>query len=308
MWLIVAGALLGILIFLTGLRTMTQGLRVMAGPRLRWVLERFTDNPFTGLITGAVLTAVTQSSSVTAAAAVGLVDAGLLELEQALAIILGANIGTTLTAQLISFHWERAAFWVICLGVIVLLLGRGKTWGRVGCIIAGAGGLLWGIQLVSLALKPLSQLPQLARLILQWEKSVYSGILAGMILTAILQSSSATIGISMALAREGLVGLSGGMAIVFGSNIGTVLTTLLASVGTVKKARQTAIGDLLFNILGVCVLLPAFDVFLRVLEASSHDVVHQIANGHTLSNIGSALIVLPFIRYLALLVRCLVPD
>lgn len=308
MLLMVAGALLGILIFLTGLRTMTQGLRLIAGPRVRLVLERFTVNPLMGLITGAALTALTQSSSATAAAAVGLVDAGLLELEQALGIILGANIGTTLTAQLISFRWERAAVWAICLGVIVFLLDRATIWGRIGCIVAGAGGLLWGIDLVSLALRPLIQLPQLARLIWQWEKSAYSGILAGMILTAILQSSSATIGITMALAKEGLVGLPGGMAVVFGSNIGTVLTTLLASIGTVRQARQTAVGDLLFNVIGVCVLLPGFTVFLRCLEASSDDVVHQIANGHTLFNIGTALVALPFIPYLARLVRCLVPD
>ncbi|NLY31034.1 MAG: Na/Pi cotransporter family protein [Firmicutes bacterium] len=305
---IAAGTLLGILIFLVGLRTMTQGLRTAAGKRLRWILQRFTASPGLGLITGAVTTALTQSSSATVAVAVGLVDAKLLSLEQALGIILGANIGTTLTAQLISFQWVTGAPWAIFLGAAVFLLGRNTRWGAVGCIAAGAGGLLWGIELVSLALRPLADLAYFANLILEWENSIYSGILAGIILTAIFQSSSATIGVAMALAGEGLLGLSGGMAVVLGSNIGTVLTSLIASIGTIPEARQTAVGDLLFNCLGVVAALPVMDFFLRLLQGSSQDVVRQIANGHVLFNIATALIALPFVKHLARLVRRLVPS
>lgn len=305
---IVAGAVLGILIFLTGLRTMTLGLRAATGPKLRWALGRFTANPAMGLVTGAILTAITQSSSATAAAAIGLVDAELLGLEQALGIILGANIGTTLTAQLISFRWGNAAPWAICLGVLAVMLGRDSIWRRVGYIVTGAGGLLWGIDLVALALEPLTQLPYFTELILQWEKSPYSGILAGITLTAIFQSSSATIGVIMALAEEGLIGLSGGMAVVLGSNIGTVLTSLIASLGTAREARQTAVADLLFNMFGVLMVLPLFGGFLQLLQASSNDVIHQLANGHTLFNLGTALVALPCISHLARLVRRLVPT
>lgn len=305
---IVAGAVVGILIFLTGIRTMTLGLRAAAGPKLRWALGRFTATPATGLITGAILTAITQSSSATAAAAVGLVDAKLLTLEQALGIMLGANIGTTLTAQLISFRWGNAAPWAICLGALAVVFGGDTIWRRVGYIVTGAGGLLWGIDLVALALGPLTQLPHLTRLILRWEKNPYSGILAGITLTAVFQSSSATIGVTMALAEEGLVGLSGGMAVVLGSNIGTVLTTLLASLGTAEEARQTAVADLLFNMLGVLMVLPLFTSLLQLLQASSTDVIHQLANGHTLFNLGTALVALPGVSYLARLVRRLVPT
>ena len=235
-------------------------------------------------------------------------DAKLLSLEQALGIILGANIGTTLTAQLISFRWVNGAPWAIGLGVVIFLLGRNTRWGAVGCIVAGAGGLLWGIELVSAAVRPLTHLAYLANLILEWENSIYSGILAGIILTVILQSSSATIGLVMALAGEGFLGLSGGIAVVLGSNIGTVLTSLIASIGTIPEARQTAVGDLLFNCLGVMAVLPVMDLFLRLLEAGSQDVVRQIANGHALFNMTTALIALPCIKYLARMVRRLIPS
>lgn len=309
MFEIATGAVLGILIFLAGLRNMSYGLRAMAGPKLRWAIQRFAGHPAMGLFTGAVMTALTQSSSVTVAAVVGLVDAGLLDLEHALGVILGANVGTTLTAQLVSHRWVSATPWTICFGALVFALGRrNRAWAHIGCIVAGVGGLLWGIDLLSLALRPLTQLSYLKLLVSEWEKSTGSGILAGMILTAIFQSSSATIGVTMALAGEGLVGLDGGMAVVLGSNIGTVLTTLIASIGTAREARQTAIADLLFNVMGVSVLLPVFGGFLRVLQASSDGVVHQIANGHTLFNVGTALLALPCIRYLARLVRRLVPS
>ncbi|MGI6567053.1 MAG: Na/Pi cotransporter family protein [Firmicutes bacterium] len=303
-----AGTLLGILIFLAGLRTMTQGLRNAAGQRLRWILQRFTAKPAMGLITGAAATALTQSSSATVAAAVGLADANLISLEQALGIILGANIGTTLTAQLISLRWVNGAPWAILLGALVFFLGRNTRWSAAGCIAAGAGGLLWGIELVSLALRPLADLPYLANLILEWENSIYSGILAGIILTTIFQSSSATIGLTMALAGEGLLGVSGGMAIVLGSNIGTVLTSLVASIGTLPEARRTAVGDLLFNCLGVMAVLPLMNYFLQLLQCTSQDVARQVANGHALFNITTALIALPLVKHLAQLVRRLVPK
>ncbi len=305
---LIVGALLGMMIFLTGIRTMTLGLRALSGPRLRWALERFTHHPVAGLCTGALLTALTQSSSGIAAAAVGLVDAGLLDLEQALGIILGANIGTTLTGQLISLQWRDLAPFAICMGAVMFFVDQRHAWGWAGAIVAGAGGLLWGIDLVALALRPLAQVPAVTHLILQWETSLYSGILAGMMLTATFQSSSATIGLVLALAGEGLVGLSGGMAVVLGSNIGTVVTTLIASIGTEREARQTAVADLLFNALGVLAFLPLFGSYLALLRLSSADVVHQIANGHTFFNVVTAMIALPCIGQLAGWVRKLVPE
>jgi len=304
---LLVGTCLGLMIFLTGLRTMTQGLRSLSGAKLRWALERFTSNPVAGLCTGALLTALIQSSSGIMAVTVGLVDAGLLDLEQALGVILGANIGTTLTAQLLSMHWESLAPAAICFGTIMYILGKSRGWGQIGVVIAGAGGLLWGIDLLSMALRPLTYVPVVTRLILQWEKNHYFGILAGTILTVALQSSGATIGLVLALAGEGLVGLPGGMAIVLGSNIGTVMTTLIASIGTEREARQTAVADLLFNILGVLVVLPFFQFVSALLRAGSQDVVHQIANGHTLFNVLTAMVALPMIPCLAALVRRLIP-
>lgn len=305
---LIIGAILGLLIFLVGIRTMTQGLRVLSRPRLRWVLEHFTSHPLAALATGAVITALTQSSSGTAAAAVGLVDAGLLDLEQAFGIILGANIGTTLTGQLISLEWQALAPFAILAGGLLFFMGRHTVLGRTGAIVAGAGGLLWGIDLVGLALRPLAGFSVFTQLILRWETSLYSGILAGMMLTATLQSSSAAIGLVLVLAGEGLVGLFGGMAVVLGSNVGTVLTTLIASIGTEKEARQTAVADLLFNFLGVLVFIPLFRHYLALLCLTSSDVVHQIANGHTFFNLATALVALPCIPVFANVVRKLVPK
>ena len=304
--LVIVGAVLGMMIFLTGLRTMTFALRTMSGQRIEWVLRHFTTHPLAALATGAAVTALTQSSSGTAAAAVGLVDAGLLGLEQAFAVILGANVGTTLTGQLLSLKWQPFAPFAICLGGLLFCAKRDSSLGRAGAILAGVGGLLWGIELVGLALRPLVALPFLTALVLRWETDLYSGILAGIVLTATVQSSSAAIGLVLALAKEGLVGLYGGMAVVLGSNVGTVLTTLAASIGTKKEARQTAGGDLFFNALGVLVFAPLFPYFLLLLRLTSKDPMHQIANGHTIFNIISAVIALPCIPFLAGLMRRIV--
>lgn len=304
---LIGGAGLGLVIFLVGIHTMSKTLRQVAGPRLKEVLSRFTTHPLAALATGAFTTAVVQSSSATAATMVGLVHAELLTLEQAFGVILGANIGTTFTGQFLALRLGKVAWPLLITGLVIHLVGRQQRWGRTGGVLAGAGGLFLGMNLMSLALRPLADMPYFTRCMAQIEGNMYWGVLLGLVLTALIQSSSATTGLALALAGEGLIGIAGGVAVVLGSNIGTVTTTLLASIGTQKEARRTAVADLVFNVMGVIIILAVMGPFLALVQSTSGDVVHQLANAHTLFNLLTALVAIPLLPTLVRLVRWLVP-
>jgi phosphate:Na+ symporter len=287
---------LGVTIFLLGLRLMSTALGSAAGRRLRGLLARFVKTPLQGALLGAAATAAVQSSSAVAATVVGLVNARIFTLSQAFAVILGANVGTTITAQLIAFDLDRFAPLMMAAGLVSVWGWRRRT---VGEALFGFGSLLFGLALINRALLPWldSGAARFALTSLVGER--WQAVLVGIGVTAVVQSSSAVTGFVVALAQAETITLQAAVCISLGSNIGTVLTTLIASIGTSRESKAAALADLTFNVLGVLLVLPLLDPFLAVVARTSTQLPRQIANAHTLFNLGTAVIALPLIRYLA---------
>lgn len=298
----------GLGLFIYGMRLMGEGLERAAGDRLRSLLELLTRNRILGVIVGAVVTAIIQSSSATTVMVVGLVNAGIMDLSQAIGVIMGANIGTTMTAQLIAFKLTNLALPAIGLGTGIFFFGRNKTQRFIGQIILGFGLLFFGMQTMEVALKPLAKMPEFVSFMANFSKTPLLGVLAGLLTTGLLQSSSATIGILQALASQGIVNISIALPILFGDNIGTCITALLSSIGTNITARRTAVFHLTFNVIGTLVFLLILPLVQMVVTFTSADPVRQIANAHTIFNISNTLIQLPFTFLLAKLVTSLIPG
>ncbi len=304
----VFGLLGGLGLFLFGMRVMGDGLRKSAGDRLRRLLEILTTRAIMGVIVGAVVTAVIQSSSATTVMTVGFVNAGLMSLRQAVGIIMGANIGTTITAQLIAFELEEYALPAIGIGVALHLFGKRKTYKYLGEILLGFGILFLGMETMKEAMKPLRTMPWFTHLMVSLGQNKVLGVLAGFGLTGIVQSSSATIGILQALASQGLVDLRTALPILFGDNIGTTVTAMLSSIGASVAARRAALVHFLFNVLGTILFMAMLPVVTPVVMAASSEVVRQIANAHTLFNVTNTLVQLPFVGFLVLIVTRLIPG
>ncbi|MBX3372281.1 MAG: Na/Pi cotransporter family protein [Phycisphaeraceae bacterium] len=306
----------GLGLFLFGMNRFTQALTVLAGDRLRTVLHRLTANRFAALVSGVALTAVTQSSSVTTVLLVGFVAAGLIGLAQSIGVIMGANIGSTITAQLIAFHIEHYALALIAVGAVMTLVRRGEHLPRWGEGLVAIGLVFLGMAIMSDATRPLQTfgpfVDAMARLDDRW-----LAILAGALFTAIVQSSAATTGLLIVLAGQGLVSLEAAIACALGANIGTCVTALLASIGRGRPARQVALAHVLFNVLGVAVwafLIDHLAGFARALSPASADpadaarmLPRQIANAHTLFNVLNAAVLIWFTTPFAWLVSRLAP-
>ncbi len=292
----IIAALLGLTIFIMGLRVMSDGLQGTLGHTLRFWLGKLTVNPVAGILTGTVATAFVQSSSAVAVMMVALVHANVLTLYQAFGIILGANIGTTVTAQIVSFNMSQFALPLMICGLFMLPLNK-KTY-AYSSLLVGLGALFYGLALLRLALSPLLHYPLVRTWMLALANSVYLAIFVGIVLTALVQSSSAVTGLVIALAHEGGISLLAAVSIALGSNIGTVATTLISSIGLEKQARATAYADLLFNVLGVLLILPFIHPFVILIETTSTDAARQIANAHTIFNGITALAAIPFIGFL----------
>lgn len=319
-------ALGGLGIFLFGIKYMSEGLQTVAGTRMREFLEKGTKTPLRGVITGALVTALIQSSSGTTVLTVGLVNAGLLNLRQAIGVIMGANIGTTMTAYLIGFKLESYALPIIAVGVIMLFFIKNKRVANVGQVIFGFGMLFYGLGVMSHGLKPLKDWDLFINLMLQVQDNPLLGVLIGTVFTFIVQSSSATIGVLQGLAEQGAVTYQQAVPILFGDNIGTTVTALLASIGTTVAARRTALTHTLFNLSGTAIFLPLFimGIFPELIRLTTNyvfvllpgfegtwetlNVRMQIAQTHGMFNITNTLIQLPFVSYLAWAVTKLVPG
>jgi len=222
----------GLGLFIYGMKIMGEGLEKAAGDRLKYLLELLTRNRLIGVLVGAVVTAIIQSSSATTVMVVGLVNAGIMDLPQAIGVIMGANIGTTMTAQLIAFKLTDIALPAIGLGTLIITFGRNKTQRYLGQVVLGFGLLFFGMQTMETALKPLAKMPEFVNFVANFSKTPLLGVLAGFLTTGLVQSSSATIGILQALASQGIVDISIALPILFGDNIGTCVTALLSSIGT----------------------------------------------------------------------------
>jgi len=302
----------GLGLFLYGMKMMGEGLEKLAGDRLRSLLEILTNNRFLGVFVGAVVTMIIQSSSATTVMVVGFVNAGLMTLAQATGVIMGANIGTTITAQLIAFKLTAVAPLAILIGVVLILFAKKKSIQRLGEIVAGFGILFMGMELMSDAMEPLREVKAFQDFMVSFKNPIV-GVLVGLMVTAIIQSSSASVGILQALAMQNLIGLDAAVYVLFGQNIGTCVTALLASIGTSVTARRAAVIHLMFNVIGTVVFLIVLQLpfipFIEFIKSlSPNDTVRQIANAHTGFNIVVTALLFPLSNQLVALSKKIIPG
>lgn len=307
---IIAGLLGGLALFLIGMQMMSSGLEAAAGNKMKKILEKLTSNRFLGVIVGAAITAVIQSSSATTVMVVGFVNSRLMTLNQAVWVIMGANIGTTITGQLIALDVGEIAPFIAFLGVAMIVFLKRDSIHHYGQILAGLGILFLGMEMMSSAMMPLRESEAFVNLMTRFSNPLL-GILVGMVFTAIIQSSSASVGILQALAMSGVIDLSSAVYVLFGQNIGTCITAVLASIGTSRNAKRTTIVHLMFNIIGTTIftLICMFTPLTGWVESWTPDkVAAQIANMHTLFNVATTLLLLPFGNQLAKLVIKILPE
>ncbi|HHW19048.1 MAG TPA: Na/Pi cotransporter family protein [Firmicutes bacterium] len=293
----------GLGLFLYGMFKMGDGLQRAAGDRMRRILEALTNNRFVGVMVGMIVTAVIQSSSATTVMVVSFVNAGLMTLEQAIGVIMGANIGTTITAQMVAFKLEKAALPSIALGMLLMLMGKKKGVKAVADCVLGFGILFLGISIMGDALSPLKTYQPFLNLMMASKSSPVIGVIVGTVFTVLIQSSSATTSLLVTMASRGMIDLGSAVPIVLGANIGTTSTALIASVGTSLTARRAALAHVLFNVFGVLVFLPFLGPFESLASRSSVEVARQIANAHTIFNVTVTLLLIPFVNQFASLVR-----
>lgn len=300
----------GLALFLYGMQMMSNGLEAGAGNKMKSILEKLTSNRIKGVLVGAVITAVIQSSSATTVMVVGFVNSGLMTLRQAVWIIMGANIGTTITGQLIALDIGAIAPLFAIIGVGAIMFSKNEKVHHISSIIAGLGILFIGMDMMGTAMEPLQESEAFINLMTQFSNPLI-GILVGAVFTAVIQSSSASVGILQALASTGMIPLSSAVYVLFGQNIGTCITAVLASIGTKVNARRTTIIHLMFNIIGtaiftvICMVTP----YVSLIESlTPGNPVAQIANAHTIFNIVTTLILLPFGTYMARAAEKILPD
>lgn len=307
---LILGLLGGLALFLYGMQMMSDGLEKAAGDRLKSILEKLTSNRFLGVLVGAVITAIIQSSSATTVMVIGFVNARLMTLRQAVWIIMGANIGTTITGQLVALNISEIAPLFAFAGVVMIVFLKNPKLHSLGSIVSGLGILFIGMDMMSTSMEPLRESALFISMITRFANPAI-GILVGALFTALIQSSSASLGILQALARSGVIGLQGSVFVLFGQNIGTCITAVLASIGTSREAKQTTIIHLSFNIIGtilfttICILTP----LTTLVEGwTPGNAPQQIANMHTLFNVVTTLVLLPFGTYLADFAQRILPS
>ena len=300
----------GLALFLYGMQMMGNGLEAAAGNKMKSILEKLTSNRIVGVLVGAGITAVIQSSSATTVMVVGFVNSGLMTLQQAVWVIMGANIGTTITGQLIALDIGVIAPLFAIIGVGAMMFVKNERVHHISSIFAGLGVLFMGMDMMSAAMEPLQESEAFVNLMTQFSNPLL-GILVGAVFTAVIQSSSASVGILQTLAATGMIPLSSAVYVLFGQNIGTCITAVLASIGTKVNARRTTIIHLMFNIIGtaiftvVCMMTP----YVELIEAlTPGEPVKQIANAHTIFNIVTTLLLLPFGTYMAKIATRILPD
>lgn len=306
----IMGLLGGLALFLYGMQMMSTGLEASAGNKMKLILEKLTANRLVGVLVGALITAVIQSSSATTVMVVGFVNSKMMTLSQAVWIIMGANIGTTITGQLIALDVGAIAPLVAFLGVAAIVFSKNVRVKHFGEIIAGLGILFIGMEMMGTAMKPLADSKSFVELLTRFENPVL-GILAGTVFTALIQSSSASVGILQALAKSGVIGLNSAAYVLFGQNIGTCITALLASVGTSRNAKRATILHIMFNVFGTViftVLCMTTPLTAMVESFTPNNAPAQIANLHTLFNIVTTLLLLPIGTWMTKLAVLILKD
>lgn len=310
----------GLALFLFGMEQMSDALKSALGDQMKVLLAKLTRNRFTGAMTGAFVTAVIQSSSVTTVLVVGFVSAGMMTMSQSIGVIMGANVGTTVTAQIVAFKVEEAALWMIAIGFLMMFTGKQERIRHYGSMLMGLGLIFFGMSLMGDAMRPLRTYEPFLHLMTQMDNPLL-GIVVGALFTALVQSSSATTAIVITMAGQGLITLEAGIALAFGANIGTCITAQLAALGKPREALRAAMVHLLFNVGGVLIWIPfismlagwvvSFSPSHPELEGTARlaaDVPRQIANAHTLFNIINTLIFIGFTTQMARLVERMIPT
>ncbi len=311
----------GLGLFLFGMHLMSDALQRIAGSGLRRILEKLTTNRVVAVIAGTAITAIIQSSSATTVMAVGLVNAGLMSMQQALGVVVGANIGTTVTAQIIAFKLTDIALPMVGVGMFMKILSKRERVRYWGDFLLGFGLLFYGMLVMQGGVMPLRDAPWVRDIFIHFSSTPVLGVLVGTIMTMVFQSSSATVGLVIALASTGVVSFPGAAALVLGDNIGTTITTQLASIGTSVSARRVARAHFLFNLFGVCVILVIFPYFVQFVDhitpgdpmqvaaaGAMPYAARHVANLHTIFNVTNCLLFLPFLGALGWVASLITPG
>ncbi len=294
----------GIGLFLYGIKLMGDALQDLAGDKMRTLISSLTSTPLKGVLVGTLVTMVIQSSAATTIMTVSFVQAGMMTLRQALGVIMGANIGTTVTAQLVAFNVKQFALPLLGIGMALAVFGHSKRHHYIGNCIFGFGLLFMGMDTMEHAL---SFLANNKEFFLRFSQSPLLCVAAGTILTMVVQSSSATVVLTIAMSVQGLLPLQSAIAILLGNNLGTTVTAVIASLGTSRAAKQAAAGHVLFNLFGVVVFLPLLSPFASLVEMTSPNIARQLANAHTIFNVVNTLVQVPFVGAIAHLIQFLIP-
>ncbi len=320
-WMMTMKLLGGLALFLYGMEQMVDALKAVAGDRMKQILARVTTSRVMGMITGAFVTSVIQSSSVTTVILVGFVTANLMSFSQTIGVILGADIGTTITAQIVAFKVTQYSLVLVTVGFAMLFVGKGDRVRHYGQLIMGLGLIFFGMSMMSNGLRPLRTYEPFITLLQNVSNPVF-GILIATVFTALIQSSSATMGVVIALGTQGLISLEAGIALALGANIGTCVTAGLASMGKPREAVRVAVAHVTFKVIGVLLIIgfipwfaelvrtvsPTAEAGLTWMDKLAMETPRQIANAHTLFNVGIALLFLPLVGFFVRFCEWVVPD
>lgn len=307
---IVIGLMGGLGLFLYGMNLMGDGLQKSAGAKLKKIIELLTSNVIMGVLVGMLVTMVIQSSSATTVMVVGFVNAGIMSLTQAIGVIMGANIGTTITAQLVSLDVDFLAPISLGIGIVIYMFAKKSKTRHIAEILLGFGILFTGMEFMKDAVSPLKEYEGFTNMLLSFGSNPILGVLMGFAITAIVQSSSASMGMLIALASEGLIPITAALPILYGENIGTCVTSLISSIGATKNARRAAVMHLTFNLIGslIFMFILSGPIVKLVTYIDPDNTARQIANAHTLFNVINVLILLPFNKLIVKLAIKLVPE
>ena len=298
----------GMALFLFGVSMLSTGMEKLAGNRIQEWLDRMTSRPLRGAVFGTVATALIQSSSLLMVTMIGLINANLMTLEQAVGVMMGQEIGTTLTAQIVAFRVGDLCFLFIALGFVLIESSPRRGWRAYGEIALGFGILFLGMDLMSGALKVLAAAPAVAAWLAAMGQNLVAGILAGAVATAVVQSSSAITGLVVAMGISQTITLPGAIALLLGANIGTCVTGLIASVSLSRAARRASIAQILINVVGVLLFVPFISPFTALVTRTSAALPRQIANAHTIFNVVVSVVLFPFVRLITRVVEWMVPK
>lgn len=298
----------GIALFIYGIHITSEGIQKALAQKLKNILEKTTLNPIMGVLLGFIVTAIIQSSSATTVIVVSLVNSGLMNPFQAVGVIFGANIGTTITAQIIALKITKYGFLIFTIGFLMQFLPFKKRIKYFGQFIMGFGLIFIAIEIMASSVSPLRNDPKIKEIFLNFGKIPLVGILAGLIFTMIQQSSSVTIGIVEALGMQGLLNINSAFPIILGANIGTTITAIIASVGTNIAAKRSALAHVLFNVIGAMIFLIILNPYINFIKIITNNPVNQIANSHTLFNVINTFLFLPFTYQFVKLIQKIIPG